>query len=258
MAQANRALFLYGYDVTDFNKYINFQNINLGPVLTAVLNVGNYTASQFMLEIKRAMEFVDGVNTYTLFLDRSINSGASNRLHVSTSGSFLSILFGTGINAATSPYGLMGFNPADYTGSTTYTGSSQSGVVLIPEFATWNYLGPNEMVEQDGVKNITSTGIKETLVFAQMTFFQGEWRYLSNELGRTQLTEWTTFLKYATQQLKFEFSPSIYENYDEFYQATVESTPADGNGMKYKLELMVSTGLFRFYSTGSIKFRVIP
>ena len=255
--QANRALFLYGYDVTDFNKYINFQNANAGPVLTATLNVGNYTATQFMAEVKRAMEFIDGTNTYTVTLDRTVNAGTSNRMYVSTNGSFLSILFGSGINAATSPSQLMGFLAADYTGMLTYGGTNQSGTILIPEFAVWNYLGPDEMVEQDGVKNVTSTGIKETLVFAQQQFFQGEWRYITNYSGRTQLTEWQRFLKYATQQLKLEYSPSIQEDASLYYEATLESTPADGNGMKYKLEQMVSAGLFRFYQTGLMKFRVI-
>ncbi len=257
MAVNDICLFLYGFDVTDFNKYINFKNAMGGPILTGVMNIGNYTPTQFMNEIKRAMEFIDGVNTYTLFLDRTIQNGRSNQMRISTSGSFLSLLFGSGPNAATSPSILMGFGMADFTGGTSYTGPNQAGQILIPEFPTWNYLSPNEIIEQDGVKNITSTGIKETLVFAQMTFFQGEWRYVTDQFGRTQKTQWENFLKYATKQLKFEFQPSINEDPTLFYEATLESTPADSNGLKYKLDQMNKDGLYRFYQTGLMKFRVI-
>lgn len=249
--------FLYGYDVNDFNKYINFQKVSLGPVLTATMNIGNYTATQFMAEVKRAMEFIDGTNLYTLTLNRTINSGRSNNMTISTSGSFLSILFNTGANAATSPRDLMGFAHTDLTGSTTYTGGFQSGTIWIPQFATWNYLSPDEMVEQDGVKNVTSTGIKETLVFAQMSFFQGEWRYITDNDGSFQKTQCENYLKYATKQLKFEYAPSINEDPTHFFQATLESTPADGNGLKYRLEQMNKVGLYRVYQTGIMKFRVV-
>ena len=254
----NQGLFLYGHDVTAFNKYINFQAVSLGPILTAVLAEGNYTATEFMAAIKSAMEIADPAHTYTLTLNRTVSGGQSNRMTITTSGSFLSLLFGTGVNAASSPAFLMGFTATDRTGFTTYTGVNQSGIILIPAFPTWNYLGPDEMVDQDGVKNVTANGIKETLVFAEMPFLQGEWRYITDIDGSQQKTQWVAFLKYATQQLRLEFQPSIVENPSLFYQVTLESTPADSNGMKYKLEQMTQAGLFRQYQTGLMKFRLIP
>lgn len=253
----NQALFLYGFDVTDFNKYINFKNASLGPELTAILNIGNYTATQFMTEIKRAIEFADGTNTYTVTLNRTISGGTSNQMTIASSGSFFSLLFGSGTNASTSPASLMGFVNTDRVGLTTYTGPNNAGTILIPHYPTWNFQRPDEIIEQDGVKNITSTGIKETLVFAQMSFFEGEWRYITDIDGSQQLTQWEAFLKYATKQLKFEFEPSIIEDPTIFYQCTLETTPADSNGMKYKLEQMTSIGLFRQYQTGKMKFRIL-
>lgn len=251
------ALFLYGFDINNFNQYINFKAANAGPVLTATIPIGNYTCTQFMQAISDAMGLADGANTYTVTLDRTRMGGLSNAMTVSTSGSFLSILFGTGPNASSSPAGLMGFNSADYTGGLMYTGSNPAGIILIPELPIYNYNSPQTMIEQDGVKNVSATGVKETLVFAKMQFFQGEWKYITDNDGSGQLTAWANFLQYATQQLQFEFQPSIYEDPTVFYQCTLESTPQDGDGMKYTLDLQVSEGLYRFYQTGKLKFRIV-
>lgn len=257
MAQKDRALFLYGFDVTNNNKYINFKNAAMGPELTATMNVGNYSCSEFLTEMKRAMEVADGVYKYTWAINRGVPDEKSNRVSVSTTAPFLSILFGSGTNAANSPRDIIGFSPADYTGSTSYTGFTNAGTVLYPDFPTWDYLSPDNMVMNDGSKNVSAAGIKETLVFAQMRFFQGQWKYITNFQGNTQETEWQNFLKYATRQLKFEFTPSVFEDVSLFYKCTLESTPADSNGLGYNLKQMRGDGLFRFYDSGLLKFRVV-
>lgn len=256
--QNDRALFLYGFDITYLNKYVNFKNAALGSELTAVLTEGNYTATGFAAELKKQLELTDGANTYTVGIDRTVDSGASNRLHVSTSGSFLSLLFYSGSNAGNSPASIMGYDVADYTGATSYSGSTNCGEILFPDFPTLDYLGPDNLIKNDGVKNVSASGIKETLVFSQMKFFQGQWKYIADFGASTQLTQWQNFLKYAIKQLKFEFTPSVYEETDTVYQCTLESTPEDGNGMGYRLQQMRGVGLYRFYDTGVMKFRVIP
>lgn len=251
----DQALFLYGFDVNGFNNSLPFKNTFGGPEIIAVLNQGNYTATTFMAELKRAMEFIDGVNHYTITLDRTVAGNTDTRMTISTDGSFLSLLFGTGSTGSNSPYVLMGFPLTDQTGFTTYNGSFTSGQILIPDFPMYDYIGPDENKKSDGVKNVSAFGIKETLVFSQMSFFEAQWKYITNQFGNTQKTQWDTFLQYATRQKQLEFTPSLNESATTFYQCTLESTPADSNGMAYKLSLM-GQGLFRFYSTGSLKFRV--
>lgn len=253
----DRALFLYGFDVTNNNKYFNFKNSAIGPELTAVLEIGNYTASEFLIELKRAIEEADGIYTYTASLNRTVMGGTSNALSLVTSGSYFSILFGSGSNNQNSIRQLIGFAQTDYTGATSYTGPFNAGIILYPDFPTYDYLGPDQMVVNDGVKNISAAGVKETLVFAQMQFFQGQWKYITNFQGSTQLTEWQNFLKYATRQLKFEFTPSVSEDSTFYYKCTLESTPADSNGLGYTLKQMRGEGLYRFYDTGLLKFRVL-
>lgn len=258
MASNDRALFLYGFDITNANRYLNFKNAALGSELTAILRIGNYTPTEFMAELKRAMEFVDGIYKYTWSINRTVASGTANRFSVSTNGSYLSILLSSGSNYQNSPRNLIGFDELDYTGQLSYTGFTSGGTILLPDFATYDYLGPDEMVMNDGCKNVSAAGIKETLVFAQMRFFQGQWKYITNFNGNTQKTQFENFLKYATRQLKFEFSPSINEDPDLFYQCTLETTPADGNGLGYTMKQMLGQGLYRFYDTGVLKFRVNP
>lgn len=255
MALADIAMFLYGFDVSAANRYIDFKNVFGGSVLTAVMNLGNYTATEYMQEVKRALELADGVNTYTITMNRTINGGTENRIRIQTSGSFLSLLFGTGTSAASSAAPLMGFSLTDYTGSTLYTGSVTAGTALVPDMPTWSYLGPDDLFTNDGVKNITANGIKETLVFAQMPFLQGEWRFITDSNGRTQQTQWRRFMKYATRQLKFEITPDIRFP-TVFYGVTLETTPDDGNGMGFKFQQMTDVGLYKFYKTGLLKFRV--
>ncbi|MBL0233244.1 MAG: hypothetical protein IPQ08_06225 [Chitinophagaceae bacterium] len=255
------ALFLYGFDVSfNVNRYINFKNASLGPELTATLNVGNYTATEYMAAIKAAMELVDGVNTYTVTLNRSINGNTENRMTISTSGSFLSILFGTGTSAANSPATLIGFISTDHVGFTSYTGTFSSGTILIPSLMpyTYNYLGPENFTMKDGVKNISSSGIKETLVFADQRFFEGEWKYIANFGISTELTQWQALVDYMTRQLSFEFTRSINENPNLYEQCTLEKTPQDSNGMGHQFKQMMGEGLYRFYTTGPLTFRVKP
>lgn len=258
MAQNDRALFLYGMDVTQNNKYINFRATFGGPELTATLTVGNYTMTELLFEIKKQMELVSPAFTFSWTIDRTISSGTSNRIHVTTSSAYFDLLFGSGTNSANSPAGLLGFMATDYTGAVSYTGFQGSGSILVPEFPTLDYLSPDSLVTQDGAKNVSAAGIKETLVFSQMKFMQGQWKWITNYGNRTQYTQWVAFMKYATRQLKFEFTPSINEDVNAFYKVTLESTPEDGNGLGYRLVQMRGDGLYRFYDSGLLKFRVVP
>lgn len=250
-------LFLYGFTIDATNRYINFKNSSLGPVILATLNLGNYTATEYMAEIKRAMELADGVYKYNVSLNRTINSNRENRLTISTNGTFFQILFGTGTNAPASIRDMIGFSPIDYTGSLSYTGSVTAGKIIVPDVPTYDYLGPDNFFTNEGVKNVSTSGIKETLVFQQVYYFQGEWKYITSFGNNPQLSKWQDMMKYLTQQLRLEFTPSINENPNLFYPATLESTSEDGNGLGFKFKQMRDVGLYRFYGTGLLKFRVI-
>lgn len=255
----NHALFLYGFDINITNQFVDFRAVSAGPVLTATLNIGNYTLTGLLAEIKRAMQIVDINNIYTISVDRTVNAGRENRVRIQTSGAYLDLLFLTGPNEANSPATLIGFEQIDYTGGTNYAGSNSAGTILIPDLATYGVILPDDYVMNQGVKNVSSSGVKETLVFAQMFFTEGQWKYITDEDGNTQHTEWRAFMKYAIKQLKFEYTPSFEEDATEYFQVTLEKTPQDGtNGMSYTLPQMLGDGLFRYYDTGKLTFRLVP
>src|SRR5437868_3980949 len=112
MALKSRSLFLYGFQVTELNRSIDFKDTSGGPELSATLTIGFYSLTSLMAEIKRAMQAVSGA-IYTVTADRTYLSGTENRVTISTSGTYLSILFQTGTRAASSCASLIGFNGTD-------------------------------------------------------------------------------------------------------------------------------------------------
>jgi len=109
------------YVITSSNNKLNFKESGGGPELTATLTAATYTAATLATEIKTQMEAVNGADTITVS-----RSAATGKWTIATSGAFLSILFSTGTDAATSCRDVIGFGTNDYTGATTYTGPTVS------------------------------------------------------------------------------------------------------------------------------------
>lgn len=102
------------------NNKINFKESGGGSELTATLASGTYTSTSLASEIKTKMQAAVGATgTYTV-----TNSATTGKWTISTSLGFLSILWATGTNAANSTRTAIGFNNADSTGATSYTGQN--------------------------------------------------------------------------------------------------------------------------------------
>lgn len=252
MALTAQSIFLYGYEVDQFNSSIDFQAVSLGPVLTATLDFGSYTATQLMAKVKGAMEAADPSNVYTVTMDRTIMGGTENRITIATGGSFLSLLWLSGPRNFTSAHALLGFNQTDDIGATFYTGENSSGIVLIPTLYAYSYLGPDFKRTVFGTVSITAGGIKEAIVWQIQRFFQAEFR---EQAYSKVISEWTDFLTWSIQQKPMEFTPEI-SSPTVFYQATLESTAADGKGLSFEMTEMLPDKPF-YYKTGMMKFRQI-
>lgn len=250
MALNAQSLFLYGYQVDEFNSSIDFQAVNAGPILTATLAFGSYTAGELCLAVAAAMKAVDPTRTYSVTIDRTVNSGTENRITILTSGTFLSLLWQTGPRNFTSACTLLGFNQVDNTGNTTYTGQNTTGTVLIPDWYAYSYLGPDFMRTIFGAKSITAGGIKEAIVWQVQRFFQAEFKH---QPYAKVVSEWTDFMTWAIQQKPFDFTPEITSP-TVFYPCTLEQTQADGNGMGYTMQEELPEMPF-YYRTGILKFR---
>jgi hypothetical protein len=101
-------------------KHINFKLSGGGSQLTATIAAGTYSGTTLAAAIKTAMQTADPSNTYTV-----TKSATTGLWTISTSGGYLTLLWLTGTNAATSIAGTIGHSTtADQSGSTSYTGTN--------------------------------------------------------------------------------------------------------------------------------------
>lgn len=253
MALSSKSLILYGFQVTELNRSLDFKASSLGPVKQATLRLGYYSLTDLCVEIGRAMFEADQVNVYVATPNRAVGGGLENRVTISTSGTYLKLLFGTGPRIASSVASLIGFLNTDYTGLTSYIGSTSAGIPLLPELVGYNYLGPEMNVKVFGSVNVSASGLKEAIVYQIQNFIDVEFKYEHRDVVQTN---WGPFINWAIQQRAFEFTPNTSDPLT-VYNVTLDKTNADGKGLawKWKEQLPQFPNL---YTTGALTFRVIP
>ena len=250
MALTAQSLFLYGFQVKANNSSLDFRAVSLETPRQATLRLGFYSLTSLMEEIVRAMQAVDPARTYTVTANRTIGGGLQNRVTISTSGGFLQLLFGTGPRNASTVAPLIGFNSADYSLATTYTGSFSAGIVLVPNLVGYNYLSPSFFQKNFGSVNVSASGEKEAIVFQLQTFWQVQFKYIP---GTTWVSQWVALMQWLIQQSLFEFTPEV-SSPTVFFEGTLESSPQDGKGLAFTAMEMLPK-YPNLYDTGLLKFR---
>jgi hypothetical protein len=251
LVAASKQLFLYGYQVTELNSSLDFKASPLdSPPRQATLRLGFYSLTSLLAEVKRALTEQDPAHEYTVTADRTMNGGTENRVTIETDHTFLQILFNSGPRASSSCAALLGFTATDQTGATSYTGTSTTGTALIPERAGYNYV-PAEFNQQvQGSVNISTSGLKESIVYNLQEFWAVEFKF---EPKSKVLAQWVPFMKWAIQQRRLEFTPNI-STPSIIYEGTLEKTDADGKGLAFKMSEMLPE-FPDTYRTGSLLFR---
>ena len=100
----------YGHYIDTTNRNLPF---NDGTDKVAILNVGDYTLTEFVTETSRALNAASSL-TFTVSVDRS------TRLITIAAGSTFELQTTSGASA--NVFSLLGFSGADKTGTNTYTG----------------------------------------------------------------------------------------------------------------------------------------
>lgn len=250
MALTSRSLFLYGFEITDNNKYLDFQISGGGPELTATLDIGFYSLTGLLNAIKSKMEAADPTNLYSASADRTVNSGLENRVTISTTGGYLDLLFSSGVHTATSIASLIGFPGTDETGATSYTGTASAGTAVVSTLEGYSYLGPEFSRKVFGSVNISASGDKEALVFQIQQFLEVTFKYEPEDYV---VSDWVPFFNWAIEQKPFDFTPQI-EAPGTAYDVTMESTQSDSLALGYRITEMLPTHPF-LYTTGPLKMR---
>lgn len=250
MALSAKSLFLYGFQVTELNSSFDFRAVSLETPRLATLKLGYYSLSSLLVELIRAIQAVDQTRVYSATVDRTVSGGLENRVTISTSGGFFQILGATGPRTASTVLPLLGFTVSDFTGATTYTGSTTSGTAVIPAWVGYSYMGPDDFQEVDGSVSRSASGVKEAIVFSVIRYWQVEFK---NEL-KANLAPWRAFLQWVMLQRPVDFTPEI-SNSSVFYQGTIEKTESNGKGLAFK---MIEQGpqMPNFYRTGLLTFQV--
>lgn len=250
MALTAQSLFLFGFQVDETNRNIDFRVVAAETPRLAQLRLGFYSLSGLLDEIERAMHEQATTVTFTASADRTISGGTENRVTIAASSAVLELLFATGPGSASSVAPLIGFPATDHTGATTYTGTSTAGTALIPERTAYNYLGPEFHREVFGSVNVSASGLKEAVVWQIQKFIQAQFKH---EPQAKVISEWMDFMEWAIQQRPFDFTPEVTSP-TVFYDVTLEKTSADGKGLGYMIREMLPQFPFD-YDTGLLTMR---
>ena len=245
MALSSASLFLYGITITTDNQNITY--VNSSGTFTVQVTIGTYSLTNLGLAIVAALQSVDPINTYSYSVNRSIAGGTANRFTLTSTDSVFSLLFSSG--SPSNPASLLGFTVSDFTGSLTYTGSSTCGTALIPNQLAYTFLPTQNKVKNQGVRNISASGIKETITFSIMYFLQAQYKYIP---GQTFVSEWSPFIQWAIQQNPFEYTPQVSD------PSTVFNVTLDdpNQGLSFDAPEMLPD-YPNYYQTPLMVFRVI-
>lgn len=252
MALRTKSLFLYGFNVTESNRALDFQMSFGGPVKLATLRLGTYNLSLLGKEIVRAMKEADPAHNFEVGIDRTYGGGTENRVVISTDHTYMNLLFGTGPRSASSINPYIGFQSVDYTGATTYTSFSSAGTRLITSREGFNFLAPEYDQRLFGSVNISASGVKEAIVYSVQLFFQVQFKFIPES---EWLSKWQPLMTWMIQQRPIEFTPEISSPL-VVYGGTIDSTSADGRGLAFKATEMLPDFPF-VYDTGLMRFRQI-
>jgi hypothetical protein len=258
MALSNYSVFYFGTKITSLNQNLNFDEG--GGELTAQIEPGTYSLTDFMLAIKTAMDAASTIpQEYTVVFDRT-----TRQITISSDANF-DLLVGTGSQIGTSPFPLMGFSGADLTGNLTYSGNSGAGSEYITQFPLQDYTESQDNQQRiDPSVNESASGVIEIVSFGVRKIFEMSFKFItdipqpcfphrSNPNGRADAR---AFFEFITERGPIEFMPNVIDR-NTFFKVILESTPQDRRGTAFKLNELVGQGLPGYYEINNIKMREV-
>lgn len=255
MTVKTRSSFLYGYTIDQSNLSIDIDEGS--GYLPVELNVGSYTATEMAVEIARALTDI-GNQEYSCSFNR-----VTRTFTISALSSF-TIDFATGPRLGTTAGLVLGFT-VDVSG-TSVESDTATGTVYKPQFLLQDYVHPDDFQEANYVNiNESASGIVEVVRFGKRKFFEFNISFITDiaqayngpiENNPSAVSDTRLFLRFATDKNKFEFMPDR-NDVNTYYKVLLESTPASGDGVSYRLQELYSRGLIEYYETGKLRLRLI-
>lgn len=250
--------FYYGFEITAENQYLDFSE-GSGPELSAEIDVGSYTAMEFIEAVKIALDSA-GALTYAVSFDRS-----TRRISVSSSSTF-KLLIGSGSHPGSTAWSLMGFTGAvDLAGASSYTGNAAAGDSYAPQFKLQEYVSSADFQQAaDSTVNRTASGRVEVVKFGIEKFMECNIMFATDVAqdgsvirnNGSGVADLRRFLQFLVTKAPCEFMPDEAD-LETFETMILESTPDSQNGVGYRLREMYDKGLPGYFQTGKLKFRVL-
>jgi hypothetical protein len=251
----------YGHTINENNRFLEFEE-TISGVLTAELNVGSYTLTQYVAEVARALNASSLNNTYSTSLDRT-----TRKITITGSDTF-SLLISSGSTALQSAYSLTGFNGVNLTGQLSYEGDSPSGSFFEPQFLLQDFIPfENDQKANNVTVSETPSGELEVIKFGDVNFLSCNIKYQRNQgldeprakdniikFSTTGYTDLLSFLRYAVTKAPMEFVPDV-NTPASFTQCLLESTPKENKGTGFRIRELYAEGLADWYETGTLVFR---
>ena len=250
-----RSMFLYGFEITDNNKYFN-----IGDGVTdyeVELDKGTYTPNQLLTEI------IDQVLDQSgLVITGSIDFG--NRSYTIQSASNFNLNVNTG--NVSNVFSLIGFTDlgSDLTGANTYTSDDVFGIAFLPQMKLQGYT-PFEYDKKLLYPSVTKTvtGRTQVIYFGDETRMSCEIKYQTDvrkgsgnpiEDQANGLQNLISFLEYGIKKNKIVFYPD--RDSDTVYNCILDGVGSNRNGTGYRLKEYLTMYPDHF-TTGKMIFRRI-
>lgn len=251
--------FYYGIEVTEFNRFLDFQDADGN--WTARLELGGFTLTQLAKEIRRAMNASGTSKRYLVTVNRS-----SRKIKIKSQDlSNFSLRFGTGPNSSLSCAELIGFPSSDTPSANEHNSIFPVGKVYKPQFFLQNYLSPQmNKTPINASVNVSASGkFIEVIGYNENRVFRFDIRFITNEpqsndslirSNPTAIEEALDFLDFVTNGNPIEFMPNESDPYS-FYQGILVSTSSSSEGVGYEIEPDFDGNIDGFYKVSKLTFR---
>ena len=252
--------FYYGHTIDDTNNLLDFKE-GVGSELTAELNIGEYTLTDFASEVARALNDTLGSSfTYAVTVNRT-----TRIITITATGGSFTLLASTGSHKEVGPWSLLGFS-SDTSSATSHAASSASGFSWRPQFVAQDWVDfEDQQSAVDGVKRESASGIVEAISFGNKKIMDIRFMFITDkpmvtgsvfQNDTSGVSNARDFLEYAVTKADLEFIPDR-DHPETFTKCILESTPDNKDGLGFKLNEMYARGLPGYYETGILKFRKV-
>lgn len=253
------SMFYYGIEVTEFNRFLDFQDADGN--WTAKLELGGFTLTQLAKEVRRAMNASGTSKRYLVTVDR-LNRKIKIKSQDLTN---FSLRFGTGPNASLSCALLLGFPASNTASLNEHESATAIGKVYFPQFYLQNYLSPtmNKTPIAASVNTSASGKFVEVIGYNENRLFRFDLRFITNEPQGPDspiienlrgVEDALDFLDYITSANPIEFMPDK-SDVTAFYQGLLISTATSSEGVGFELEPEFDGNADGFYKVSKLTFR---